>query len=105
MLVLSDQYDGYEPHDNDIIIGRYRLICTSAACPEQYSVFDLETKEQVGYLRLRHGYFRADLGHCGGETVYESETNGDGMFEDVERMPQLTAAVDALEAAIAASKV
>ena len=97
---MDDAYDGYCPSDYDTIIGRYRLVCTCGACPEQYNVFDEVTKKQVGYLRLRHGYFRADLDSCGGETVYESETNGDGTFDDDERMPELTAAVNALDAAI-----
>ena len=33
-----------------------KLIQTCGACPEQYDAFIGE--EQVGYLRLRHGYFR-----------------------------------------------
>ena len=39
-------------------INGYRLILTCGACPEQYDVFDGD--RQVGYLRLRHGHFRAD---------------------------------------------
>lgn len=97
-----DDYNGYRPDDSDIIIGRYRLICTCSACPEQYDVFDDVDKKQVGYLRLRHGHFRADLDDCGGETVYESDTRGDGIFEEDERMPELTKAVAALAAAICA---
>lgn len=97
---MNDDYDGFSPADNDTVIGRYRLVCTCGACPEQYDVFDAETKKKVGYLRLRHGYFRADIDDCGGETVYEAETNGDGVFDDEERMPQLTAAIEALDAAI-----
>lgn len=97
-----DDYDGYSADDSDIVIGRYRLICTSSACPEQYDVFDDVDKKQVGYLRLRHGHFRADLDSHGGETVYESDTRGDGVFEDDERMPELTKAVAALAHAICA---
>lgn len=37
---------------------------TCYAYPEQYDVF-LDGK-QVGYLRLRHGYFRCDYPNCGG---------------------------------------
>ena len=47
----------------------YVLKMTCGACPEQYDVFDSEGK-QVGYLRLRHGGFRADYPNCGGDTVY-----------------------------------
>lgn len=92
--------DDYCPSDNDTVIGRYRLICTCGACPEQYDVYDEVTKKQVGYLRLRHGYFRADLDDCGGETVYEAETNGDGIFDEDERMPQLHAAIAAIDLAL-----
>lgn len=95
----NDKYGGYEPDDKDIIIDGYRLICTCGACPEQYDVFDDSDGKKVGYLRLRHGYFRADYPDCGDETVYEAETKGDGIFEDDERMPQLSAAVAALAAA------
>ncbi|NBT75145.1 hypothetical protein EBZ80_18315 [bacterium] len=70
---------------------------TSRACPEQYDVFDAHG-EMAGYLRLRHGYFRADYPDCGGETVYTSNTKGDGLFDDDERMPELTKAVAALDA-------
>lgn len=69
-----------------------RLVCTSPACPEQYDVFDPQGT-QIGYLRLRHGRFRADYPDCGGETVYVSNTKGDGVFEEDERIPELTNAV------------
>lgn len=93
----SDLFGGYGKRDTDILIDGCRLICTSCACPEQYDVFDESTGEQVGYLRLRHGYFRADVPDCGGETVYESETLGDGIFDEEERMPELTAAIAAIK--------
>lgn len=95
----NDKYGGYSTDDKDIIIAGYRLICTSVACPEQYDVFDDSTGKKVGYLRLRHGFFRADYPDCGGDTVYEAETKGDGIFDDDERMPQLSAAIAALSAA------
>lgn len=68
-----------------------RLVCTCIACPEQYNVFD--GKKQVGYLRLRHGKFRADCPDCGGETVYSSNTKGDGTFNDDEREREIAAAI------------
>lgn len=83
---------------SDLVIDGYRLEMTSMACPEQYDVFDVDGT-QVGYLRLRHGYFRADYPNHGGETVYEADTNGDGIFDEDERMPQLVAAVAALRKA------
>jgi hypothetical protein len=79
----------------DLVINGYTLKMTSLACPEQYDVFD-DNNEMVGYLRLRHGYFRADVPDCGGDTVYESQPEGDGMFEDHERIQELTKAVEAI---------
>lgn len=70
------------------------LILTCSACPEQYDV--MRDGVQIGYLRLRHGEFRADYPECGGETVYEAEPEGDGCFEAHERERYLTAAVRAL---------
>ncbi len=58
----------------------WALVCTCSACPEQYDVFDKQEQRQVGYLRLRHGYFRADYPDCGGNTVYSADTIGDGAF-------------------------
>ena len=80
----------------DININGYTLVCTCDACPEQYDVF--KDQRQVGYLRLRHGEFRADVPECGGKTVYETcDCEGDGCFEDEERMKFLTLAVEAIE--------
>lgn len=71
-----------------------KLIRTCFACPEQYEVF--YNDQQIGYLRLRHGYFRADYPDCGDETVYEAYPQGDGVFEDSERESYLTEAVKKL---------
>lgn len=78
----------------DIELNGYRLICTSSACPEQYDVFKGSSK--VGYLRLRHGHFRADCPSVGGKTVYTSATKGDGIFDDDERISEITKAVAAI---------
>jgi hypothetical protein len=90
-------YGGYKPSDHDIAIDGCRLFCTCPACPEQYDVFDEATQKQVGYLRLRHGFFRADVPDCGGVTVYSAHTKGDGVFDDDEKMPQLKKAVKAIK--------
>lgn len=81
----------------DCEIDGLKLVCTCGACPEQYDVFDAEGK-QVGYLRLRHGWFRADVPDAGGETVHESYPRGDGIFADDERMAHLTEAVKKIKA-------
>lgn len=62
---------------------KIKLKQTCMACPEQYDAFD-EYEHQVGYLRLRHGYFRVDFSDCGGETIYDANTKGDGCFYDEE---------------------
>lgn len=95
-MVLDEKMTLRPWPDNQEILG-YQLTCTCCACPEQYDVFDKDGK-QVGYLRLRNGYFRADFPDCGGETVYEADTLGDGVFDDEERLPELTKAVAALQA-------
>lgn len=63
---------------------------TCGACPEQYDAFLGE--RQVGYLRLRHGFFTVDVPDCGGQTIYEAEPEGDGIFDDKERDMYLWAA-------------
>jgi hypothetical protein len=94
----TKKYGGHTPSDTDIVIDGYRLICTCPACPEQYDVFNNENGSLVGYLRLRHGTFRADCPDVGGETVYTANPVGDGIFEDHERMDYLHAAVTAIRA-------
>jgi hypothetical protein len=76
-------------------IGEYDLEKTCSACPEQYDV--TRNGVQAGYLRLRHGYFNADVPDCGGETVYEGRPEGDGIFEEHERERYLTEAVEAID--------
>ena len=75
----------------------YNLILTCPCCPEQYDVFDSEGKK-VGYLRLRHGGFRADYPDCGGDTVYRYSFDDawKGIFDDEEREFFLTEAVKAI---------
>lgn len=80
--------------DNAINVGGCFLIKTCSRAPEQYDVY--KGKIQIGYLRLRHGLFRADYPECGGKTVYKALPTGDGAFEDHERDKYLSEAVAAL---------
>lgn len=64
---------------------------TCPACPEQYEVF--KNEKQVAYFRLRHGEFRVDYPTCGEETIFEAEPNGDGIFDDNERLVYLSKAM------------
>lgn len=68
------------------------LDCTCGACPEQYDAY--KDGEEVGYLRLRHGYFRVD---CGDTTVYEAFPQGDGCFTEDERDFYLMEALKAID--------
>ena len=52
------------------------FVQTSAACPEQYDVFDIEN-QIVGYVRLRWGGLTCEYPDCGGELIYEASI-GDG---------------------------
>lgn len=76
-------------------INGYELILTCGACPEQYDVF--KDGDQVAYLRLRHGFFYASVPYCSNSIVYEAYPEGDGIFEDSERMRYLTEAIKAVE--------
>lgn len=64
---------------------------TCPACPEQYEIF--KEGAQVAYYRLRHGCFRVDYPTCSGETIYEAYPNGDGIFDDNERLMYMTKAM------------
>jgi hypothetical protein len=77
-----------------------KLKQTCMACPEQYDVFD-ESGNEVGYIRLRHGYLRVDYPGFGGETIYSSLPEGDGIFAEHERVHFLNECVRAIEARIA----
>jgi len=74
----------------DDILG-YDLVETCSMMPEQYDVF--KGGKQVGYLRLRNGCFIAECPEVGGFTVYYANPDGDGEFEDHERLYFLTKAV------------
>ena len=89
---FSWPYSEDGPKDTEIL--GCKLVLTCFACPEQYDVY--YDGEEVGYFRLRHGYFTANYKKPGGPIVYEVSTYGDGIFDNAERKPQLKAAVKAL---------
>lgn len=68
------------------------LVMTCTSCPEQYYAY--LGNQRVGYLRLRHGYFYAQLMDAHATTVYSTEDiDGDGSFaSDEERHRELTRA-------------
>jgi hypothetical protein len=74
---------------------KMKLVQTSPACPEQYEAFD-EEGNQVGYFRLRHGWFRVDFPQHDGETIYEARPKGDGILDDDEKDFFLQKAYDAI---------
>jgi hypothetical protein len=71
-----------------------RLVRTCESNPEQYDVFAGD--EQIGYLRLRHGWFEARRPNGDGNVVYEAAPDGDGCFMDYERDRYLNEALSAL---------
>lgn len=71
-----------------------RLEETCEACPEQYDAFIGD--KQVGYLRLRHGWFTVDFPDCGDETIYIASPKGDGIFDSDEREFYLMEAKEAI---------
>lgn len=66
------------------------------AMPEQYDLF--REGRQIGYLRLRHGQFKAVYpDHRSAQIVYSANTRGQGSFQDdAERAEELQKAVVAL---------
>ena len=84
---------------SETAIERLRLVRTSYACPEQYDVF--RGSENVGYLRLRWGSFRAE---CRDATVYEADIERLSAFPDEEtRVHHLNAACRAISAALSSN--
>lgn len=73
---------------------KLKLVQTCGACPEQYDVYAPDG-EKIGYLRLRHGNFRADYLPTD-DTVYVASPDGDGIFADHERDYYLGEACEAL---------
>lgn len=96
--------DQYKEDDDEVYqtymayrIGNAIAVLGCLACPEQYDVYLMDGSNQyIGYLRLRHGCFRATYPDVGGQEVYVSYPKGDGYFYDDERMFHLTNAVNAL---------
>lgn len=74
---------------------------TCWACPEQYEAYD-ENGNYVAYLRLRHGFFTVE---CGGKNVYATTTQGDGIFDEDERVYHLNTACKRIMAHYAEEKV
>ena len=72
----------------------YDLYRTCCACPAQWDVYLGDNK--VGYLRLRHGSFRADCPFK--TTVYHTtDCKGDGIFDLDEEEFFLTEAIKAID--------
>jgi hypothetical protein len=89
-----------EETEGIVEISGVELRRTCFACPEQYNAY--VDGVQVGYLRLRHGYFTVEVPDCGGKTVYEAEPDGDGVFDFEERDLYLKEAVAAIRLTLSA---
>lgn len=83
-------------HEDTLIIHGYIFVRTCFACPEQYDVY--LGKQQVAYVRLRHGRVYASNPDVGGKVVYQAYPEGDGIFaSDEERDYHLNQIVKALD--------
>lgn len=82
--------------EKQLLIHGYYFKKTCTACPEQYDVYD-QKDQQVAYLRLRHGSFTVTCPDVGGDVVYAANPNGDGLFDDTERLEYLYQAAKAIQ--------
>lgn len=75
----------------------YKLIQTSIACPQQFSV--IKENKEVAYFRLRHGKFSASIVEDDGRftKIYETMVLGDGVFEEEEEEIELKNAVEKID--------
>lgn len=78
------------------------FICIGYACPEQYDVYQADSKDICGYVKIRWGRVRCDYPDAGGETIYQKqigEDNLQGCFDShEERMFYLTEIAKAINA-------
>lgn len=91
---MIDDFEAFSDYEFPKTLCGLELQRTCFACPEQYDVYRGDT--QVAYFRLRHGRFYAAVPDVGGTVVYESYPEGDGVFCDSERLPELTKACEAV---------
>ena len=80
--------DSSEEVETERHLNGFKLIRTCFACPEQYDVYKINedgSEENVAYLRLRHGQFRAECPFNGTVVYTSTDMRGDGIFMDEER--------------------
>lgn len=61
----------------------FQIVQTASAFPEQYEVF--KDGVQLAYYRLRDGEFTIESPDVGGELIFQSFPDGDGLFDKDER--------------------
>ena len=84
--------------NDSIVLSGFRFELTSAACPEQYDVFD-EFDNLVGYVRFRSGRFLFYIidGHGVRHDMIRARIHKDSRFRDVvERAVWLSLCADCL---------
>ena len=87
-------------YNDEIKIGEL-LFVGGGMCPEQYDVF--KDGKEVAYVRLRYGCLTVDVPY--GNVVGEWEDmNGDGCFDDDERMTFLNRCADKINEALEEKK-
>lgn len=77
------------------------LELTCLACPEQYDVFF--NGFQVGYLRLRGGWFTVEYPGVMGVMILCEYPKGDGFFEHFERFNYMCKALRAIKSVMSFS--
>lgn len=92
----KEQAKKHEMWKKQLLLQGYVFERTCYACPEQYDVKD-QNGSIIAYLRLRHGSFTVSCPDVGGDVIYEGAPNGDGIFDDDERMKYLSDAVAAIQ--------
>lgn len=70
------------------------FVCTGYACPEQYDVYQSDSNDICGYVKIRYGKIRCDYPDACGETIYQKQISEDklqgGFYSHEERMFYLT---------------
>ena len=68
---ICDVLEGKYLDPRTVIIDGLLFQLTCTACPEQYEVYYYG--RQVGYLRLRGGFFSIEYPDCGGKLLFSTE--------------------------------
>jgi hypothetical protein len=84
----------------DLMIGKYRVVCVSATAPETYNVLGL-VDNFVGNIKLRRGVLEVRYPNFEGEVIYSTQPYGaikaNEFYKPYERDKFIQLAVDAID--------